>query len=413
MGKLNNEAKKIKKWIWEDKKYPNVFFDISTNIEILALIEDIKNRKNILDGYSVFFDEKNLLNTKIETLLDEIINTSLIEGIELTRKSVRSSLRKKLDREFDEFADTHATRYTDHIADLFLDANLNKKPLSMERLHGWHNCLFEGQYSGLHKIRVADFRNEEIEVVSGPIGYEKVHYQGVPCEQILQDMEKFIDFCNNSKLNPYIKSSIAHLWFVVIHPYDDGNGRISRVIADYLLPKQENIKLYSLSTQINANKKEYYDVLEHTTNLLYNRDCNLNLWIKYHLKTIKHSMENGIKQVEKVIQKTRFWDKFKTASLNDRQVKVLNKMFDSSEDAFLINLNRYVSIAKTNKETAQNEINELLNLGCIKQVSNKSFAISVDEIKSATMLQTQPTQNSYVQDNSNDDDYTPSSGLKF
>ena len=413
MGKLNNEAKKIKKWIWEDKKYPNVFFDISTNIEILALIEDIKNRKNILDGYSVFFDEKNLLNTKIETLLDEIINTSLIEGVELTRKSVRSSLRKKLDREFDEFADTHATRYTDHIADLFLDANLNKKPLSMERLHGWHNCLFEGQYSGLHKIRVADFRNEEIEVVSGPIGYEKVHYQGVPCEQILQDMEKFIDFCNNSKLNPYIKSSIAHLWFVVIHPYDDGNGRISRVIADYLLPKQENIKLYSLSTQINANKKEYYDVLEHTTNLLYNRDCNLNLWIKYHLKTIKHSMENGIKQVEKVIQKTRFWDKFKTASLNDRQVKVLNKMFDSSEDAFLINLNRYVSIAKTNKETAQNEINELLNLGCIKQVSNKSFAISVDEIKSATMLQTQPTQNSYVQDNSNDDDYTPSSGLKF
>ena len=413
MGKLNNEAKKIKKWIWEDKKYPNVFFDISTNIEILALIEDIKNRKNILDGYSVFFDEKNLLNTKIETLLDEIINTSLIEGVELTRKSVRSSLRKKLDREFDEFADTHATRYTDHIADLFLDANLNKKPLSMERLHGWHNCLFEGQYSGLHKIRVADFRNEEIEVVSGPIGYEKVHYQGVPCEQILQDMEKFIDFCNNSKLNPYIKSSIAHLWFVVIHPYDDGNGRISRVIADYLLPKQENIKLYSLSTQINANKKEYYDVLEHTTNLLYNRDCNLNLWIKYHLKTIKHSMENGIKPVEKVIQKTRFWDKFKTASLNDRQVKVLNKMFDSSEDAFLINLNRYVSIAKTNKETAQNEINELLNLGCIKQVSNKSFAISVDEIKSATMLQTQPTQNSYVQDNSNDDDYTPSSGLKF
>ena len=412
MNNFNNEEKKLKKWIWEHEKYPNLFCNISTNIEILVLIKDIENSKNILDKYYTFFDEKNLLNTKIETLLDEIINTSLIEGVELIRKSVRSSLRKKLDREFDEFADTHATRYTDHIADLFLDANLNKKPLSMERLHGWHNCLFEGQYSGLHKIRVADFRNEEIEVVSGPIGYEKVHYQGVPCEQISQDMEKFIDFCNNSKLNPYIKSSIAHLWFVVIHPYDDGNGRISRVIADCLLPKQENIKLYSLSTQINANKKEYYDVLEHTTNLLYNRDCNLNLWIKYHLKTIKHSMENGIKQVEKVIQKTRFWDKFKTASLNDRQVKVLNKMFDSSEDAFLINLNRYVSIAKTNKETAQNEINELLNLGCIKQVSNKSFAICVDEIKSATMLQTQPTQNSYVQDNSNDDDYTPSSGLK-
>ena len=282
----------IEKWIWQSKKYPHFLFDEKTTNH---LVEEIATEHNKLNQ-TISRNNLNLilLESKIAALTDEIINSASIEGEILKRESVRSSLRKKLDKEFDFMTDKHSTRQSDNYASILLDTNLNKNPLSIERLHGWHNCLFESGYSGLYKINIAKFRNDEIEVVSGSIGREKTHYEAIPAKNIQKDMEAFLCFCNDISINPYIRSAIAHLWFVIIHPYDDGNGRIARAIADYLLPN-DNIKLYSISSIINKNKKAYYEILEKTNR--FNPNCDISQWLQWHLNITRLDIQNGVDKI--------------------------------------------------------------------------------------------------------------------
>jgi len=216
-----------------------------------------------------------------------------------------------------------------------------------------------------------------MEVISGAIGHEKVHYLAPPAKIIDNDMQKLLKYCNTDNENLYVKSAIAHLWFVIIHPYEDGNGRVARAITDYILTKGTTFtqfKLYSISTAINSDRKSYYDILDKTTNLFKNREFDITPWIEWHLSTLKNAMHNGLKSIEYLVQKTKFWDKYREYALNERQIKVLNKILDMGSENFEggISTKKYISLTKVSKATAVRDISGLLELGCIKQIEGSS-----------------------------------------
>ncbi len=361
----------IKKWIWQHPNYPNFNYDKS---QLLELISQIDYHRGILDGMTKLFNQDDIRKIQIDTLTDEAINTSLIEGEVFKRESVRSSFRKKLDKDFDALSDKYSTKATDNLVEILIDCSLNKNTLILERLHGWHNCLFENNYSKLNRINIASFRkDDDMEVISGAIGFEKVHYKAIPVSKIDDDIKNFLEYCNTSSENIYIKCAIAHLWFVSIHPYDDGNGRISRAITDYILSKYSlntEFKLYSISTAINSDRKAYYEILDKTTNLFLNRTFDITPWLIWHLNILKNAMQNALLNIEHLIQKTKFWDIHRNQPLNERQIKVLNKIFDVGIDNFEggLNTKKYMAITKVSKATATRDISELIEFECIKQV---------------------------------------------
>lgn len=365
----------IKKWIWQHDDYPNFKYDKES---LVPLLNSLEYNRGVLEGISKLSSKHDIKNMQLQALLNEAINTSEIEGEYLKRDSVRASLLKKLDSSFDILKDT-STHQTDKLVDILLDCALNKKPLTKDRLHGWHNCLFENRYSGLDKINVAKYREiDDMKVVSGAIGYEKVHYLAPPKDEVLKDMDNLLEWCGKNEENIYIKTSLAHLWFVSIHPYDDGNGRIARAITDYLLSSgldtTTEFKLYSISSAINRDRKGYYDILDKTTNLFINREFDFTQWLKWHLNILNNAMLISYKQIEYIIQKTKFWDKYRDANLNTRQVKVLNKILDKGSENYEggINTKKYINMTKVSKATAVRDISELQKLGCIKQVEGSS-----------------------------------------
>ena len=362
----------IVKWIWQHQDYPKFKYDKS---KLIDLLNQIEYNRGLLDGISKLFSSDDIVKIEIETLTDEAINTSLIEGEFFKRESVRSSFKKKLDRYFDARNDKYSTIATDNLVEILIDSNLNKKDLTIERLHGWHNCLFEHtSYSKLDKIEIAKFRSHsDMEVVSGAIGFEKTHYKAIPFEKIEEDIKSFLEYCNTSNENIYIKAAIAHIWFVIIHPYDDGNGRIARAITDYILSQNSStaqFKLYSISTAIIKDRTAYYDILDKTTNLFLNKDFSLTSWIIWHLNILNSAMKEALKNVEFLIQKTKFWDRHRDKALNERQIKVLNKILDIGNENFEggLNTKKYISLTKVSKATAVRDITQLVEFGCIKQI---------------------------------------------
>jgi Fic family protein len=378
----------MKKWLWEKEQYPDFPYQAE---KLINIIDDTSQDLGKLTTLIEILDQTKEQNIAVETFIEEIVANNAIEGEYLNYESVRSSVRKRLDKSFN-LGDDSSTHHTDALTALLIDSNLNHKALSIERLHQWHSALFAGGYSSLLKeINVGQFRNyDDMEVVSGAHGRQKVHYRAVPAKKIEEDIEKLIEYINNSLENPYIKSAKAHLWFLSIHPYDDGNGKIARVIADYILSR--NIKLeykyFSISSAIQLDKKGYYEALEHSQNLLYNRGYDFTQWIEWHTKTLKASVDLGLKKVEIVVQKAKFWNRVNEEELNARQIKVLNKLLEFSKDEFKggLSTKKYMSMTKVSKPTAFRDMQELVALGYLKQVDgtagrNVKYELLIKESK--------------------------------
>lgn len=245
----------------------------------------------------------------------------------------------------------------------------------MERLFGWHNALFPRGFSGHFKINVASFRGEgDMEVISGEPGKEKTFYVAPPRDRLEKDMDRFLDWFNTTE-ESLIKAAIAHLWFVIIHPFDDGNGRITRAITDLVLSKIEQSsfsKLYSMSSAINADRKGYYKALERTTGYVKKDDNHLDItiWCEWFLTTLYTALIDTKNKLGYIIDKTKFWDKHRDDGLNARQIKVINRILDVGVENFKGDLSKkkYMKIADTTSSTASRDITELLKFDCIEQI---------------------------------------------
>lgn len=356
--------KNTNKWIWQDKNYPNFSYDENKLQKILL---DIKYYQGLLNGVYQNINKKDLALAKLEVLTTEALDTSAIEGEILNRASVRSSISNKLGIQTDT-ADKSDKR-SDGLIDILLDATINnEKEFTLERLFGWHNALFPEGYNSITKINIATFRgNEDMQIVSGAIGKEKIHYIAPPRDILKKEMEVFLKWLNDDSNTSLIKAAIAHLWFVIIHPLDDGNGRITRAITDMILAKEskDTNKMYSVSNAIKNDRKNYYEVLKKTTT----GNTDITLWLEWFLNTILTSLKNSKDNISYVLQKTKFWDKHRETLLNERQIKVLNKLLDIGVNNYEggINTRKYAAITKISKITAARDIRDLVQKKCLIQ----------------------------------------------
>lgn len=361
--------KNRQQWIWQHPDYPKLHYNIQ---RLLPQITQIAQNVGEVKALITLLDKEAQSIIKIDLFTSEIVSTSAIEGEHLSRESVRSSIRKKLDTQFETGSDK-STYHTDALADILMDTILNTTPLTLERLHKWHITLLSYAPSRFTNIRLGVFREyDDMQIVSGPIGKETVHYVGLPHKKISEDINSLLEYINNSDEDMYIKSAIAHLWFVNIHPYDDGNGRIARIISDYIVSQSFGLeyKYFSVSTAIAKDRKNYYNQLEMAQNLLDNPDLDCTSWIAWYLDRFNDSLQETLDAINKVMSKTKFWDKTRHITLNQRQLKVLSKLLEYNEGEFQGGLTskKYVAMTKTSLATAKRDIQELLKYGCLYQI---------------------------------------------
>ena len=297
----------------------------------------------------------------LSTMSVELVRSSEIEGEMLNLQEVRSSIARRLGIETAGLVP--ASRYVEGIVEMLLDATQNyKKPLSDDRLFGWHNVLFPSGISGLYRIEVGKYRTGEMQVVSGAMGHEKVHYQAPSPERVPEEMKRFIQWVNTEEdIDEVIKAAIVHLWFVSIHPFDDGNGRITRALTDMMLARSENTgkRFYSMSAEIKLMQKEYYEILERTQK----GDGDITEWLLWFLKCLDKALDSTRETLAAVLEKAKFWEYFRDIEFNVRQRKLINMLFDG----FLGKLtsSKWAKIAKCSPDTALNDINDLIAKGVL------------------------------------------------
>lgn len=361
---------KKQKWIWEYDEYPNFKYNKE---KIKQLLRDIAYEQGKLKSFMLLMDKECTRYSLAQTLENEIIASCEIEGEILNRQSVRSSIKQKLGLESEENYKT--LRKEDNYVDILIDANTNyDEDLTLDKLFGWHNAMFERGYSGFSKIKVAQFRGEgAMQVVSGHYGKEKIHYEAPPFDTLENEMNSFIKWFNDVPVT-LEKAAITHLWFVIIHPFDDGNGRITRALTNRVLSKLEKSsfsKIYTMSKSIYEDRIGYYEALDKTTVRFEKNDpLDITCWMEWFFKTLQHALLDAQKQLNYIVEKTKFWDAHREDELNSRQIKVLNRLLDIGSENFKGDLTKakYVKIANTAETNASRDISDLLAKGCIKQV---------------------------------------------
>lgn len=303
------------------------------------------------------FQEDALLTT----LSQELVSSSEIEGELLDRQQVRSSIARRLGIETAGMVG--ASRYVEGVVEMLLDATQRyAEPLTDERLFGWHNVLFPSGMSGLYKIEVARYRSGEMQVVSGAMGKEKVHYEAPKPERLAEEMERFIGWVNaDTKMDEVVKAAITHLWFVTIHPFDDGNGRIARALTDMMLARSERTskRFYSMSSEIKLMRSEYYEVLERTQR----GDGDITEWLLWFLRCFDAALDSTEENLSMVLAKARYWEHFAQEEINERQRKLINLQFDGFFGK--LTSGKWAKIAKCSSDTALNDIKDLLGKGML------------------------------------------------
>ena len=355
----------MKKFIYQQDNWPNFTWK---NDDIVNLLSEARNLQGRLIGRmeSLGFDLRN--EALLDTLTLDVLKSSEIEGEFLNPDQVRSSIARRLGMEI--AGSVESDRNIDGVVEMMLDATQNCfKPLTADRLFDWHAALFPTGRSGMYKITVADWRKDTtgpMEVVSGAMGKEKVHFQAPDSSLVEKEMNLFLDwFTNNEKTDLVLKAAIAHLWFVTIHPFEDGNGRITRALTDMLLAKSDksNQRFYSMSAQIRIERKEYYEILEKTQK----GNLDITEWIKWFLNCLINSLKSTDSLLVRVLFKADFWTKNSKTLINERQKKLLNKLLDGFNGK--LTSSKWAKIAKCSKDTAIRDINDLIDKGILQKES--------------------------------------------
>jgi len=352
-------------YIWQARDWPKWHYDLETLVQPLA---DVSRAQGLLMGRladvgMALRDQASLL-----ALTEDVMKTSEIEGEHLNVESVRSSIARRLGVDIGALAPVD--RNVEGVVEMVLDATANcKYPITRERLFGWHAALFPNGYTGISRINVGAWRDDAtgpMQVVSGPIGRQRVHFEAPPANQLEAETEGFLKWANGpSGEPPLIKAGLAHLWFVTLHPFDDGNGRIARAVSDLFLARADGRpqRFYSLSAQIQRERKAYYDILERTQKT----SLDVTQWLAWFLDTLHRTVSRAHFTVDAVLAKARFWQRWATSPLNERQVKLLNRLLEDFNGK--LTSSKWAAIAKCSPDTALRDITDLLARGVLRKAS--------------------------------------------
>lgn len=343
------------------KDWPNFEWDNETLLPHVSKARDLQGRL-IGKMESMGFDLRE--EAVLETLTEDIVRTSEIEGEFLNPQEVRSSVARRLGMDISGLPE--ASRDVEGVVEMMLDATQNyKEPLSKDRLCGWHAALFPTGRSGIYKITVGDWRDDKkgpMQVVSGPMDREKVHYTAPEASRLENEMDTFIEWFNtNENIEPIIKSAIAHLWFVSIHPFDDGNGRIARAIGDCQLARADRTsqRFYSMSAQIMKSKNGYYDILESTQK----GSMDVTQWLVWYFERLTEALEATDEILSKILVKAKFWEQHKTTQFNSRQVYMINKL--QGDFIGKLHSSKWAKMTKVHRDTALRDIQDLVEKGVL------------------------------------------------
>ena len=328
---------------------------------ITPLLTATRNRQGRLLGRMEAMGFNLKAEANLQTLTLDVLKSSEIEGEELDADQVRSSIARRLGMDIVGLIPTD--RHVEGVVEMMLDATQQyRNPLSPERLFDWHAALFPTGRSGMHKITVGAWRDNKkddpMQVVSGAIGRETIHFLAPDADRLEEEMRQFISWYNEDKhMDPVIKAAIAHLWFVTIHPFDDGNGRIGRAITDMQLSRADESaqRFYSMSTQIRKERKEYYEILESTQKA----SMDITEWLTWFLRCLDRALEATSDTLSVVLKKAQFWEKHATTILNSRQQLMVNKLLDGFNGK--LNTSKWAKITKTSSDTALRDIQDLMN----------------------------------------------------
>jgi Fic family protein len=350
------------RYIHELSEWPRFQWDQTVLAEKLAAV---RHRQGRLIGRmeGIGFPLRN--KAVLLTLTQEVLKSSEIEGEILDQDQVLSSIARRLGVDIGGL--TPADRHVEGIVEMMLDATQKyKEPLTDERLFAWHAAMFPTGRSGMSKITVGAWRDDKsgpMQVVSDPIGRERVHYQAPAAARLEAEMKSFLAWFNGETvIDPVLKAGLAHLWFVTIHPFDDGNGRIARAIADLSLARSEDSpqRFYSMSAQIRAERDGYYDILEKTQK---QHTLNVTPWLEWFLSCLDRAFDAAEQTLATVLKKAEFWKRHAAAALNERQRDILNRLLDGFEGK--LTSSKYASIEKTSADTALRDISDLVKRGIL------------------------------------------------
>lgn len=363
-------------YIWQASDWPDWRYDLAALAEPLSRVSRAQGLLlgRLADVGLGLRDEASLA-----ALTDDVLKTSEIEGEHLNAASVRSSLARRLG--VDIGALTPADRHVEGVVQMVLDATARcAEPLTSERLFGWHAALFPSGYSGVSRIVTGAWRDDAhgpMQVVSGPVGRQKVHYEAPPAARLPAELARFLGWVNAPDAAPaLIRAGLGHLWFVTLHPFEDGNGRVARAIGDLLLARADGSpqRFYSLSAQIRRERKAYYDILECTQK----GTLDVTGWLLWFLRMLDEAVGHAHRSLDAVLDKARFWQRVSGASLNARQVRVLNRLLDDFEGK--LTSGKWAALAKCSPDTALRDINELVTMGVLQRSEaggrSTSYALS-------------------------------------
>ena len=358
-------------WIWQQPDWP----DFHWQAEALApLLRECVQTQGRLLGMTGAVTASLSAQNELDALLQNIVTSSAIEGEQLNVSSVRSSLARRLGLEHVD--DTAVSQRSEGLANLLLDATRHyHQPMTFERLLEWHEWLFPEHADGLahRQIRVGALRGDEpMQVVSGRLDRPTVHFQAPPRQGLEHQLQAFIDWFEASRhragLDPLLRAGIAHFWFVTLHPFDDGNGRLTRTLTDLALAQGEAqaIRFYAMSVSILDDRAGYYRILESSQKAT----LDITDWLTWFLQTLLRSLQKAMTQIESVLGKTRFWQAHRASIFTPEQSKVLNRLLDGGERGFEhgISAAQYQAVAKVSKATATRHLAELLEKGCLERM---------------------------------------------
>ncbi len=355
-------------YIWQQPSWPEFCWDNAALLKQIGICR-FQQGSLLTQMKDLGFDVSQ--QARAEVLIEEALKTSEIEGEHLDPKAVRSSVAQRLGLPTAGMASIK-NQQADGVVQILLDATQDfKQTLTPERLFGWHAALFPTGYSGMHKIKVAswrDDRNGPMKVVSGPIGREQTHYEAPPAERLANEMNRFFCWWEESRkeMDGLLRAGMAHLWFVAVHPFEDGNGRVARALTEMALAQDENLstRYYSLSSQVMAEREDYYKILDRTNK----GEGDITDWMKWFLECMSRAILSSNRRLSNVMLKARFWRYYAQTKLKERQSKVINRLLDAGPGGFEGGLTnrKYAGMTHVSRATAQRELADLVQKGILR-----------------------------------------------